>query len=303
MIDLVVTVYNKSEFIESTLASIDDMVEINPYPINVIIVDDGSTDNSLNLIKEFRYKSFEPQIITGKNKGVSSARNKGILKASGKFIVFLDGDDKLHPESFRESCIYSIVNNLAYPLITTNIYENKEAIIDSSYSIEEPLKLLRKGWWRSSVCGVLFPLELIKSNGICFPLGLQNGEDTIFTSLVLAACKKVYLTRGSWYIVRRSSDSLSRDWSLSKSQNMLAFVRNWQCINSNSSDLLNRALRFRSTYSLISNALYNLCVEDRNRGDIKRLVRDSIRGLPFIKFYWLKWLALRNDALFLRIFR
>ena len=94
MISIVIPLYNKEKSIASTLQSVLAQTYTD---YEIIVVDDGSTDNSREVVKELRNKSQTTnerfQIITQVNSGVSAARNSGILAAKGEYVAFLDGDD------------------------------------------------------------------------------------------------------------------------------------------------------------------------------------------------------------------
>lgn len=96
MISIVIPLYNKEKSITATLESV---LAQSYTDYELIIVDDGSTDNSLNVVKEFvgqidnRWIDDRLTIIFKKNGGVCSARNRGILEAKGEYVALLDGDD------------------------------------------------------------------------------------------------------------------------------------------------------------------------------------------------------------------
>ena len=90
---VVIPLYNKEHYIASTLRS----VLAQTYPdYEVIVVDDGSTDHSLQACKTVQ--SDKIRIVQQANQGVSAARNKGIELAAGEYICFLDADDTWHPD-------------------------------------------------------------------------------------------------------------------------------------------------------------------------------------------------------------
>ena len=90
---VVIPLYNKEHYIEKTIRSVLDQT-CTDY--EVIVVDDGSKDNSLALARKF--ESDRVRVIAQENQGVSVARNTGILNANGEFIAFLDADDEWRPE-------------------------------------------------------------------------------------------------------------------------------------------------------------------------------------------------------------
>lgn len=103
MISVVIPLYNKEQSIASTLQSVLTQTYTD---YEIIVVDDGSTDNSLKVVKELRSKSQIPNdrflIITQVNSGVSAARNSGILAAKGEYVAFLDGDDLWDKDFLKE---------------------------------------------------------------------------------------------------------------------------------------------------------------------------------------------------------
>lgn len=96
-ISIVLPLYNASRTIESVLKSVDNQT-IN-CPLEVIVVNDGSTDNSLNIVKNYVFarKNISLIVINQTNSGVSRARNRGIIEANGQWIALIDSDDEWLP--------------------------------------------------------------------------------------------------------------------------------------------------------------------------------------------------------------
>ncbi|NRB61249.1 MAG: glycosyltransferase family 2 protein [Winogradskyella sp.] len=94
---IVIPLYNKESYIENTIKSV---LKQDFEDFEIIIVNDGSTDNSLNLLNQFTDPRIH--IIKQKNQGVSSARNNGILNSTGQYIALLDADDLWYPDHLTE---------------------------------------------------------------------------------------------------------------------------------------------------------------------------------------------------------
>src|SRR5271165_2862733 len=89
---VIVTCYNQAQFIQDAVESVSSL----PYASKeVIVVDDGSTDNSVDLLR--RYRDSVELLILPVNRGVGEARNQGAAVARGEYLIFLDGDDLLTP--------------------------------------------------------------------------------------------------------------------------------------------------------------------------------------------------------------
>ncbi|MGY0149801.1 glycosyltransferase family 2 protein [Edwardsiella tarda] len=102
LISVIIPLYNKENFILTTLCSI---LKQNLSNYEIIIIDDGSTDDSVNIVRDFIISnslSYKFKLFSYENGGVSVARNRGIKKANGKFLVFLDADDILQPGYFDD---------------------------------------------------------------------------------------------------------------------------------------------------------------------------------------------------------
>ncbi|MEL0613792.1 glycosyltransferase family 2 protein [Marinomonas arenicola] len=99
MISVVIPLYNKEEFIVECLDSVINSISISSCSIEILVVDDCSTDNSLELCKSYSHQISLIQLP--RNSGPSAARNMGINKAKNDFILFLDADDLVHPYAFK----------------------------------------------------------------------------------------------------------------------------------------------------------------------------------------------------------
>lgn len=96
LLSIIIPVYNQAHTITLTLSSLHRISESNRSEVELIVIDDGSNDNSGNIVQDFLEKfDFEFKILSQANKGPSSARNLGLKNASGEWIYFLDGDDKI----------------------------------------------------------------------------------------------------------------------------------------------------------------------------------------------------------------
>ncbi|TPV35749.1 glycosyltransferase family 2 protein [Paucihalobacter ruber] len=102
LVSIIIPVYNRQELISNAIMSVHEQTY---RPIECVIVDDGSTDDSVVIIQELQIKldsdNFSINLFLQDNAGAPSARNKGIKNAKGEFIQFLDSDDLLYPEKLQ----------------------------------------------------------------------------------------------------------------------------------------------------------------------------------------------------------
>ena len=94
LVSIIIPTYNSSDYITETLTKLEKQT----YPnFEIVIVNDGSKDNTSNVLREYGLTHSRLIIINKENGGVSSARNTGIRKAQGQFICFMDDDDEIDP--------------------------------------------------------------------------------------------------------------------------------------------------------------------------------------------------------------
>ncbi|MEC4273414.1 glycosyltransferase [Adlercreutzia sp. R25] len=118
---IIIPVYNKEDYLEDCFATLLEQT-IDRDELEVVFVDDGSDDGSLELLRRFSAEHPWAKVVAKKNGGVSSARNAGINAAVGKYLFFLDPDDRLSPETiqnvsaFFDTC-YDEVDLVTYPIV------------------------------------------------------------------------------------------------------------------------------------------------------------------------------------------
>ena len=97
-VSIIVPVYNVEKYLRKCL---DSLVNQTLKDIEIICINDGSTDDSLNILQEYAREHHNVVVIDQENQGVSIARNNGINKAQGDYIGFVDPDDWVEPDMFK----------------------------------------------------------------------------------------------------------------------------------------------------------------------------------------------------------
>lgn len=128
-ISVIIPTYNVEEYIEESLNSI---INQTFKDIEIICINDGSQDNTLNILKEYETKDSRIKVINQENNGPSSARNKGLEAAKGEYILFLDSDDFIDSNALTE--LYDIAKEKNTDLI---IFKSKNFINDPNEPFEE----------------------------------------------------------------------------------------------------------------------------------------------------------------------
>lgn len=197
-VSVIVPVYNCEEYIGTTL---DSIINQDFKNFEVIVIDDGSTDRSLEIIKEKLSKSLiSHQIIHQENSGVSSARNAGISKATGEYLVFIDGDDYVTgnhlSELYNGKSDFSLVqfikkdgDRLSTPYHFSREFMSCEDFIKKELNMEMPF----------TFCQLMYKTSIIKDNGIKFNPDLVYGEDIDFALRALIYGDEVTISNEATY--------------------------------------------------------------------------------------------------------
>ena len=275
LISVIVPIYNVENYLDKCIESIVNQTYKN---LEIILVDDGSPDNSPKICDNWALKDSRIKVIHKKNGGLSSARNAGIENASGKYLTFIDSDDyfDLHVISVMlenlakynvdiSSISFKRVNNYEAPIINNENYDN---LILSSEKLAINICQRKK----TSVCGKLFKKEIFNDNK--FLEGVLN-EDFLFLSKLclttpFTICESSYL--GYFYVYRESSITHN---SLQTKKSLICAVNN--CLNMQK--LAKEKQSYLSSYFgglgayqasrvaimygkeiLLDNGLYNLCL-------------------------------------------
>ncbi|MCH5172281.1 MAG: glycosyltransferase family 2 protein [Erysipelotrichales bacterium] len=139
MISVIIPFYNSSDYLANTIDGILKQTYLN---LEILLINDGSTDESLEICNRYRKKDKRIKIYNQENLGVATARNLGLKMASGNYIAFIDSDDTIHPKYFEY--LHKAINEGPFNIALT-LYEND--IIQSSnkklfYKIKYNVKLI-----------------------------------------------------------------------------------------------------------------------------------------------------------------
>ena len=199
-VSVVIPVYNTEKYLEATLQSIRNQICCE---IEIIVIDDGSTDCSAEIVRRAADEDGRIVLVSQPNRGLSLARNAGIARASGEFVYFMDSDDLLEKDAL-ETCYrkcteqrldFVIFDAEAFSDEGSDIpgirYERTQGMRDRVYDGRELLALLlREGRYLPSACLSFVRLGLLRESGLRFYPDMLH-EDELYTPMLYLYAARV----------------------------------------------------------------------------------------------------------------
>lgn len=254
-ISVIIPVYNREKYIGKCL---DSVLDQSYSCIEIICVDDGSTDSSLTVCRAYSKKDNRIKVIPlAQNGGVSNARNTGIRNSSGKWIVFVDSDDHIEKEMLSD--MIDVANMSSADIVLSDLemysgnqYQDMRISLepDRLYNKEEIQKdiLPRFTYEGSDNLGLfafstkLYKKRIITENNIQFDTSIAYEEDKLFVIEVLANCESLFYIPKAYYKYDTSSGGLYSSfnpkawkWYVNSYQRINQLIDRYQIMNTNSS--------------------------------------------------------------------
>lgn len=219
-VSVVVPIYNVEKYV---VQCIDSILKQTYKNIEIILVDDGSTDESAKLCDLCGKRDNRIKVYHKTNGGLSDARNYGINKASGEYIIFIDGDDYVHKE-FIKSLVVALENGNADMSICSFSYvgtideelsKMKSPIQTEIISSDDFLKNKLFGynyWYWVVAWNKLYKRNLFDK--IRYPLGKQNEDEFVIHEIVSNCNKIACISRPLYYYVQRNTSIMGKSVSI-----------------------------------------------------------------------------------------
>lgn len=213
---VIIPVYNVEEYLASCL---DSVLAQTMSDIEILCIDDGSSDGSPQILKKYATKDWRIRVIRQENSGLGAARNHGLAVARGRFIVFLDSDDMIAPETVEKA-----VSVLSDEKLNVVFFEAKVLVEDGSkhdlnqYSRSRAypgvwrgselfLSMWEHGDFFASACLYAVPKDFIVEHGLSFPEGCIH-EDEPFTFRMMMDAERCGVLSDAFYIRRYRPGSI-----------------------------------------------------------------------------------------------
>lgn len=301
LVSVVVPVYNVKKYLKKCL---DSLLAQTYKNLEIIVVDDGSTDGSEKIVDEYGRIYEKVKVFHKKNGGLSSARNLGIKKAHGQWLMFIDSDDYI-----RHDCIYKLIELVTeddIDIVTFNFesFSNDgsrlkhspywpKGIITGFEAIDDMFKNKRPAY----ICMSMFRTELFKKNKIKFPEGREFEDIATRVHLLYSAKKVIYTNEKVYYYLIRKQSITGDNMSDSRCQDFLKALDEIKVfLHDMKIDKKQFSLDYFEFHSLIT--LLNYLAKSRDKFGVSKRYWHQVRGRARSIYFKTKFPTFRSRIVY-----
>lgn len=217
LISIIIPVYNVEQFVGKCLSSIFSQ-KVDKELYEVVIVNDGTKDGSMDIVRPYVEKNENAILIEQENLGLSCARNTGLAKAEGDYVWFVDSDDWLEDGAINNVIRY--INEYDVDMITMPLMQRfkdsqkdrLDYLVDKD-TISRNHKILCNYGFKGAIQRNIIKRRILIDNGIYFYPHIFH-EDMLFGPQVSYLARKVLLLKNSYYNYRQSANSIMHNVSM-----------------------------------------------------------------------------------------
>lgn len=228
-VSIIIPVYNTEKYLRQCLKSV---INQTLREIEIICVDDGSTDGSPRILAEYALKDERIRVIRKENGGLVSARKAGVAAANGQYIGFVDSDDWIEPDMYAN--LYAWANQYQCDIVATGLFRQfQDVMVNVTNTISPGIydegaiqreifpAMLYNGTYyqmgvRPNLVNKLFKRSLILKEQSEVPEVIRIGEDTAVTYACIMCAKRIFLSDCIYYHYRQHGSSMSKTKSSDK---------------------------------------------------------------------------------------
>lgn len=265
ILSIIVPIYNVEKYLKRCVDSLLNQ-DLSCKDYEIIMVNDGSTDSSYDIAKNIAQKQDNIVLLTQENKGLSGARNAGLKRAAGKYVLFVDSDDWIEADFLSKIIKIAEANMLDICFFRyLNEYDNNKRELVSFHPFKKGIVysgewLILHGLKVSSVWQNLYSLEFLKKTGIIFLEGLVH-EDIDFNFRLYPLAQRVMFTDLLGYHYCLYGESITRTSNSAKIIKMIEGdftcvynITNYMKQHNYPVSILNRFIKYGNSI-LVSNML------------------------------------------------
>lgn len=267
LLSIIVPIYNVEKYLHRCIESI---VNQNMNDYELLLIDDCSTDASLNVAKQYGHLSNIKIIEKRKNSGLSDTRNIGLKEAVGRYVLFLDSDDYIEENSLQN--IQNIIYAQNSPDVVyfgffeedANRVEKKFGYVSSQNHLYSGLEFakseLRKRNLYAAACFGIYKRDFLIQNNLFFKVGIYH-EDELWTPQVVIRANSIYAAEYAYYHYVRRADSITR--KANKTQNGIDLINSCKEL-----DQLLRLIDDKQLYKYMDNHIAMLYMKAMSEGKL-----------------------------------
>ena len=293
MFSIIIPVYNVENYLNQCI----DSILIQDFAnFEILLINDGSTDNSLIICKEYELNDERIIVINKENGGASSARNEGIKNAKGNYIIFVDSDDFLESTNLLTQINDKInLNNadvILYGAKNYNVLTNKYAVSRGNYNLEiiNNFNLLTTLDYLTITS--LFPgsawifatkTTLIKVNFINFKTNII-AEDIDWCTKIFKHCTKIDAVNDVYYVYRKNqTNSVTGKAGLKGVISILEIIEDWHPKLSQEKTKKNEYLLHNLGYYFFTSLVLYATITNKNKKELKDRINHNFKVTKYVK--------------------
>lgn len=232
LVSVIVPVFNTEQYLSRC---IDSLINQRYENIEIVLVDDGSTDNSGAICEQYSFDK-RIKIIHKKNGGLSDARNAGLALANGTFVSFVDSDDYIDLDFFSNFAMQTIVHDADVVVCSFNKIQNgicqkhirKGIATHKIYNQKEFIELsIKNKCLEAASCFYIYKTSFIFNNNLFFKKGIKHEDMQFLMRFVLKANSFVYLDSNFYYYDTREG-SIMTTFDLTKYSDAISIYKEWE---------------------------------------------------------------------------
>lgn len=213
-ISVIVPIYNVKDYLRQCC---DSILSQSFSDFELILINDGSTDGSYQIAQDIAREDDRILLINQANAGLSAARNAGLIKAKGLYVIFVDSDDWLEKDCLKllyknaESMLADVVCCRGQYINSLGKCKKSKRLVFNSYIEGDEILLdaLKVKSFPTSACGKLYRADFLRANQLFFQQGIVN-EDTLFSLQVACVARRVSFINDILFDIREREGSISR---------------------------------------------------------------------------------------------
>lgn len=299
-LSIIIPVYNNEKYLRRCL---DSIINLNYQNLEIILVDDGSTDDSLTIMTDYAAKDDRIKAISQQNLGVSVARNTGLAQATGEYIMFVDADDYvlsplkivLNDEQTADLNIFGFESGVEQKVVKAAYYDSEKTVKAKIMMMENPTQYLT-AW------GKIFKHDLIKQYHLRFNTNLRVAEDGNFMLQYLMKCETIKFSLPVGYHYSKDTESVMTTFDRKSEDYLIALEeaeRNLEGCPAEIQKAFNvyamihfNIIMVHETFASANPVKYSLKIKQLKQLLSKPIFKEALSGIKFSECHGLRMLPI-----------